>query len=225
MKSLKRILAAVGVVLAGVLGSILVLPQVVSAMSVEEQYILEHPSYFQPDSPNPIPYLLSQYSENFVSSVVQTWAHASYAGAHCEALIGTCDFYLCQETKSSCGLKGYNLGYGFKYCSDSKFKLYQQMSTDAGRSWVTQVFQCLQTKNFSQSQLTPHQSCGEVKSNAYAAHPDCYYQAGFCELPLVEKFKIINTIKSEIYHPETIEQALKVLMKCPLSGLLVPEIF
>ena len=222
MNSVKRILTAVGVVLIGVF---VVAPEVVSALTVEEQFIQEHPAYFQFDSPSPIPYLRSQYTEDFVSSVVQTWVHGSYASRSCDSLVGTCDFYLCQETKNPCGLKGYNLGYGFKYCSDSKFKLYQQMTTQGGKNWVTHVFQCLQAKNFSQSQMTPHESCGEIKVSSYAAHPDCYYQAGFCELPLMEKFNIINTIKSEIYHPETIEQALKVLMKCPLTGLLVPEIF
>lgn len=141
----------------------------------------------------------------------------------CNEYIGTCDFYLCQEQQYSCGPNGYNLGYGYKYCSLSNSKLLKQMKSTQGQQWVVDTFTCLQSKNYESSldlsnESKPKKICEIISETSYESHPDCYIQAGFCQLSAYEKGLILNLIKQEAFSFRAILQGLKILKQCALQN-------
>ena len=139
----------------------------------------------------------------------------------CEEYIGDCDFYLCQEQKNPCGPQGYNVGFGFKYCTKSKFELLNNMKTELGKSWVVNVFECLQKASQEKTILSilndEVRSCDQIKSDAFDSHPDCYVDSGFCDLKFSEKINIFKLIKKEIFKSETRQQGRKLLHLCHLE--------
>lgn len=184
-----------------------------------EEFINQRQQLFQVDSPSQIQNLRNQYGDLFTSSLITTWTHKMFSErTSCDSLIGSCDYYLCAEKKSPCGLDGYNLGFGFKYCSGSKFKLAGEMKTVEGQQWVQSVFQCLQRQSFIDAQSGKNNSCDSLKKNAFDSHPNCYAQAGFCNLKLSEKINIFKLIKSEIFSHATIEQGLALMNLCQISN-------
>ena len=170
---------------------------------------------FQKNSPNQIPNLRKNYGDQFTLAVVASWTKKMIrTDDSCEKYIGTCDFYLCQEQKSPCGLDGYNLSFGFKYCSDSRFKLLDQMKTKSDKNWVNDVFQCLQKNSFLKSMSLALRTCDKIQSDAYDSHPNCYLDAGFCALETSEKINIFNLIKNEIFSADALKQGLEILNQC-----------
>ncbi len=195
-----------------------------------QEYFDKNKSSYVLDQPEKITYLKSNYGKKFAGEVMSIWIKnlTQVYGSNCEQFIGSCDFYLCQESRNPCGIEGYNLGYGYKYCSVSKFALYSSMATSLGQNWVKDVFTCLQGKNleqeFSLGSLPSTQRCEEIRATAMDAHPSCYVQGGFCRLALSEKMKIFNAIKSEIFSPDTIPQGLELLNRCgDISGATTPK--
>ena len=150
-----------------------------------------------------------------LQTVILVFAFQAH-GNSCESYIGDCDFYLCQEEKNPCGIDGYNLSYGYKYCNASKLVLLNQMKTSAGKAWVLKAFKCLQRKNLENT-MTPisgQDRCENIKVQAYLSHPDCYIEAGFCDLKMSEKARILNVIKQEFFTAKTFIQSLQIIKKC-----------
>lgn len=174
---------------------------------------------FQPDSPSQIINLRMNYGDRFTSDLISTWSRKMFSSEiSCGSLIGTCDYYLCAEQKSPCGLDGYNLGFGFKYCSGSQFQLAGEMKTIQGQQWVQNVFQCLQKQSFLNAKKNQNKTCENIKKDAFDSHPNCYAQAGFCDLKFSEKMNIFKLIKAEIFSHATIEQGFALLNLCHISN-------
>lgn len=181
------------------------------------EYIANRKHIFMPDRPEVLTQLRYETGDRFAAEVLNYFiSEIAVQQRSCESLIGSCDFYLCQEQKTPCGLDGYNLSYGYKYCSDSKFKLIHEMKTDLGRRWVPEVFQCLQSRSLQASQQTAkdHNACKKIQDQAYDSHPNCYVQAGFCQLKSSDKQAIYKIIKKEILSTRTLIQAFKTLWQC-----------
>lgn len=181
------------------------------------EYIKNRPAIFALDSPEVLTKLRYEVGDSFATEVIRFWSASEIVkNKSCDSLIGSCDFYLCQEQKNPCGLDGYSLSYGYKYCSGSKFKLLNQMETNLGKAWVDEVFQCLQAKSFQSSQKLSGatDTCHQIKMAAFDSHPDCYVKAGFCSLESSEKRKIFNLIKGEIFSVQTLKQGLDLLKQC-----------
>ena len=175
------------------------------------EYIRNRPQIFKSDSPEVLSQLRRDVGDEFARNVLTEFSKSiAVRNKSCESLIGTCDFYLCQEQKNPCGLDGYNLTFGYKYCSGSKFKLLNEMTTPLGKSWVSDVFQCLQKRNLTLSTNV----CSEIKKESYDSHPDCYVQAGFCDLKGNEKVHIFNLIKKEILSFQTVVQGADLIKQC-----------
>ena len=181
-----------------------------------QQYIKNRASQFKADQPEVLTGLRYDVGDRFAKEVIAELSQQLFTkSSRCEDYIGTCDFYLCQEKKNPCGLDGYNLSFGYKYCSGSKFKLLGQMRTDLGRQWVTSVFQCLQKASAEATAKTlGQQSCQDIQATSYQSHPGCYVESGFCELKLSEKVKIFNLVKSDIFSSLGLTQAHEVLQQC-----------
>lgn len=176
-------------------------------------------SYFQKNHPEILSTLIRQYGRNFSEEVINLWtndlAKEYNNDLSCEQWIGSCDFYLCQEKKNKCGALGYNLGFGYKYCSGSRFWLDSRMTSSLGHQWVNSVFQCLQRKNFEHSEKNKgNLTCSDIKQSSFDSHPDCYVNSGFCELLLIDQSNIMRLIKKELFSMGTIIQGIRILEIC-----------
>jgi hypothetical protein len=60
-----------------------------------------------------------------------------------------------------------------------------QRFLDAGRD-------CLM--RFVDSQIDVADECSDVKQRAFASHVACYHDNGFCQLPLSDRWLLINTV-------------------------------
>jgi hypothetical protein len=181
------------------------------------EYIQKRPDLFRPDAPEVLSNMKFETGDSFAEDVIRTWsANELIRNRSCDQFIGTCDFYLCQEQKNPCGVDGYNLSYGYKYCSGSKFKLLNEMTSDLGRHWVTEVFNCLQRKSLEDSAelVESENKCDQIQKRAYNSHPDCYVQAGFCDLKSSDRGLIFKLIKKEIFSAQTLIQGIKIIKEC-----------
>lgn len=138
----------------------------------------------------------------------------AYVG-RCEALIelegcGSCAYYQCRELErgaDACGDRGYYEGFVGPYCRRFTQLTYPTLS-EAGRRWIDDVRRCLQEAMIDVSST---QACDDVRRTGYDAHPGCYVDTGFCELPIADKWKIFTTVD-----PRDIglRQPLATLLRC-----------
>lgn len=116
----------------------------------------------------------------------------------CDALIelegcGSCQFYRCKELErgeEACGDSGYYEGFVGPYC-ERFTELTRPTLSPAGQQWIDDVRACLQE---SMVEVGSNVSCPEVKRRGYAAHPGCYVETGFCELPFADIWNIFRTV-------------------------------
>jgi len=130
---------------------------------------------------------------------------------NCEELIGSCDYYLCQEKKNNCGSKGYFLGFGYQYCSDSLKRLTFEMSPK-GKEWLKTTAVCLQKE--IQVMDVESKDCREIKRAAIKGHDKCYNEISFCSLSFKEIKKIIKMILPSLTQRGVIVEGVQVLKKC-----------
>lgn len=195
------------------------------ALAVERptaaEYVQSHSEIFQPDHPEVLTQLRKEVGDDFAKEVMDYFMkEVVVQNRTCESFIGNCDFYLCQELKNPCGLEGYNLGFGYKYCSRSKFKLIDEMKTNLGKQWVPKTFQCLQKRSLESSLAIQQQEdlqkdvCKSIRKLAFNSHPDCYVEAGYCELSISEKANIVDLIFFSAFKPSSIKQGLSLNNQC-----------
>lgn len=117
----------------------------------------------------------------------------------CAAYIGRedcsqCDYYLCRDAAapSSCGATGYYRGFGYEYCQRYLTVTTPKLSP-AGQRFAHDVRRCLMQA--MEDTIATDTACSDVKTAAYASHPDCYIEAGFCALPLRDWVAIAATIR------------------------------
>jgi len=104
---------------------------------------------------------------------------------------GGCQYYACREAAGGCGPKGYYLGYAQKYCERFLQVLRPRMSP-AGQRFLDAGRDCLM--RFVEAELPPTDSCDDVKQRAFASHVACYHDNGFCELPLRDRWLLVNAV-------------------------------
>lgn len=182
--------------------------------------IATHSNQFEFNSPEVLTRLENEVGKTWAQQVISSWAAKSFGkNQNCQNFIGSCDFYLCQDKENPCGIEGYNLNFGYKYCSSSQFSLLKKMQTTAGQGWVRGVISCLQKKSFSISKFLDKNlpagiRCEKIQTESFNSHPDCYVESGFCDLPLKEKMHIAGLIKNDIFTQNTFSEALSILKLC-----------
>lgn len=129
----------------------------------------------------------------------------------CGELIGSCDYYLCQEKRNHCGAKGYFLSFGYQYCSDSLKRLSDEMSTK-GKLWLETTATCLQKE--MQIMDVESMSCKEIKRAAIKRHDKCYSEISFCSLSFREIKKVIKMIMPSLTKRGVIIEGVQVLKHC-----------
>ncbi len=133
----------------------------------------------------------------------------------CQKYLGTCDYYLCQESEHHCGNEGYFVGYGHHFCSKFFIELEDSLSS-SGKLWVNKVAQCLQKKMEKQNKAS---SCDTISANAYSVHSECYVEADYCHLTFEDKVKILKLLKPELIKFKTQKEGLQVFYGCLKSNL------
>ncbi|KAF1990724.1 hypothetical protein K402DRAFT_202489 [Aulographum hederae CBS 113979] len=107
----------------------------------------------------------------------------------------SCTFYRnCAEPTSECGESGYPLKYGERNCM--KFTNNINRFTKQGREWITNTMHCLQVAMVPVLQTCP--SCNSLRDAAFASHPDCYVNSGFCSLGCWDIAMVLATVGQDI---------------------------
>jgi hypothetical protein len=104
---------------------------------------------------------------------------------------GGCQFYNCREAEHSCGPSGYYDGFAEKYCVRFLQSLRPRMSL-AGQRFLDVARDCLM--RYVDDQLPPADACDDVEARAFQSHVACYHDNGFCQLPLYDRWLLINTV-------------------------------
>lgn len=120
--------------------------------------------------------------------------------ASCGELIGLetcgqCDYYLCRDAQSTseCGADSYYGGFGYYYC-DRFRQVTEARLSPAGQAWSRRARTCLM-ESLEESVADDFQ-CSEVEELAFANHPTCYLETGFCSLPVTDWLLILSTIEA-----------------------------
>ena len=129
---------------------------------------------------------------------------------NCSELIGSCDYYLCRESKNPCHADGYFISFGYQYCNESLTNLTKKVSP-VGEKWLVETATCLQQK---MEELPPTLSCKEIHSQAIKTHDQCYTGNSFCALPMRDIGHIFKMIYPELSDWDIIKEGIEVLKKC-----------
>jgi hypothetical protein len=133
---------------------------------------------------------------------------------NCSELIGSCDYYLCRESKNPCNTDGYFVSFGFQYCNESLTNLIKKVSP-IGEKWLVETATCLQQKL---EDLPPTLSCKQIHTQAIKTHDQCYSGNSFCSLPMRDIGHIFKMIYPELSDWDILKEGIEVLKKC--TGLL-----
>ena len=108
-----------------------------------------------------------------------------------------CEWYeKCLEKKFNCGARGYPLGYGKVYCGQfGNFNSFILV-----RDWVQKTTACLKQRLVPYLYDNVDMTCKKLKQTAFATHPKCYDEAGFCRL-----FKKLGVKDSVIFAKELLK--------------------
>ena len=130
------------------------------------------------------------------------------AEVDCEVLNDSCQYYLCKEMQTPCGDRGYNIDFGYRYCLK-----YQDDSlySEQGKEWLYSVRGCLQHKL---NELASDTMCVDLKKHAINSHYQCYIDAGYCQLPLADKGRVLKTAARAMLNFDILLSGFKVLRTC-----------
>ncbi|MBK7078129.1 MAG: hypothetical protein IPH44_38275 [Myxococcales bacterium] len=105
-----------------------------------------------------------------------------------------CDYYLCRDAAAAngCGATGYYQGFGYEYC-ERYLEVTTPRLSPAGQRFAHDVRRCLMQA--MEDTIPVDAACPDVKTAAYASHPDCYLASGFCALPWSDWLAIAATIR------------------------------
>ncbi len=94
-----------------------------------------------------------------------------------------CGFYPdCLERAHACGVKGYALGYGTKYCERFSSNSTTDCMSVSGAKWRDSTLVCLQKALVNILPKADSMTCEEIENFAYMSHATCYTGGG-AEIP------------------------------------------
>lgn len=111
----------------------------------------------------------------------------------------SCAFYQdCADATMQCPGGGYAINYGDKNCR--AFSNNLGLLSSAGVTWVWDVMHCLQLALIPN--LPPADcdaTCNSVYNAAFASHPACYVDNGFCSLPVSDWAAILYIVGQDVF--------------------------
>jgi hypothetical protein len=124
----------------------------------------------------------------------------------------SCQFYRnCAEGQLGCGPAGYPLYYGEKNCY--KFTNNLDSFSAAGQSFIWGTMHCLQEAMVPV--LEPcTATCDSFSAAAFASHPGCYVQNGFCGLSCPDVVAVLTTVGTDIFDGPAVQQLLGTAAGC-----------
>jgi hypothetical protein len=145
------------------------------------------------------------------SEIYAQWIAAKGFQDTCSHLVGSCDYYLCREKISPCGVKGYYLAFGYQYCQKS-FTTLSPTVSEKGQKWLKDVATCLQQS--MDNEIPSGVECGQIKSQAIKSHTACYDQTNFCGQKFTDVLKVLRMLAPEIPKPQMIAVGLTIIKNC-----------
>lgn len=179
-----------------------------SALATESTSVIK---IFEPFQMKTHKKLLKKFGVDEATILYNEYIEEKNITDNCEELIGSCDYYLCQEKKNNCGARGYFLGFGYQYCSDSLKRLVDEVSP-RGKQWLKTTATCLQKE--IQAMDLENISCKEMKRAAIKGHDKCYSEISFCSLSFSEIKKVIRMIMPSLTTRGVIHEGVQVLTHC-----------
>lgn len=133
-----------------------------------------------------------------------------------------CDFYLELEKTLGCATNStdasdYLTSYGYHYCR--AFLKARHTWNESLKRWSSATAQCLQERLIQISQKL--EACSSMEAQAFATHPSCYKQTGFCNLSKEERSQILNVVgRSDIVKKfrKSVTQYLDVTVACSFGA-------
>lgn len=137
-----------------------------------------------------------------------------------------CGFYVeCLENFYPCGVNGYAIGYGYKYCNRFSSDNMSECMDDAGDEWVNSTLSCLQQAllPITESNDTSDFSCRSIKVDAFDSHSICYTGGGLpsplepsvCFLPYSDVRCILGTIDpKDLLSPLGLQEDIETAKIC-----------
>ena len=132
----------------------------------------------------------------------------------------TCIFYTqCIEPVFQCGIKGYPIAYGNKYCNVF-LNIHNQFSPK-GQEWAAYVRQCLQHKLIDPLYNNTSTNCSLLTKIAINSHADCYLKGpiSICELSLADKWTLMKNVKYDLNSLETVQDIVVGCAKYEVNKL------
>ncbi len=138
--------------------------------------------------------------------------------SNCEPQQDSCSFYLCMEAEHQCGMKGYFLAYGYRYCHQTIQEKKTEKFSDEGLEWLDKTRLCLQQKI---DELPDENQCATIKKLAVDQHIDCYYDNGFCELARKDKGVLYRLLASSLLRFKlTVPAFNKMVKRCGVKDAI-----
>jgi hypothetical protein len=144
----------------------------------------------------------------------------------------SCSWYRnCLESKHKCGVSGYAVQYGHKYCH--LFRENEHFFSDTGKKWMYKTMNCLQ-KSLVDVLNDPSISCDQIKQKAFDMRPDCYISSGFCELAQQRKEDVLRDIigliriyesKKDLIGQNALRQIIETGIDCTTNFEFMTHLF
>ncbi len=138
------------------------------------------------------------------------------------AEVGECGFYQTKNKDFFCeSSDNYLIDYGYKYCERFTKLENEETSSLELKSWISKTRVCLQEMIAENEKRYQAEGCKQLKEFAFDTHPICYKQYGVCNLPLIDKSKIVKLILKNDFLSDlgkekraTFLQTINVVAKC-----------
>jgi hypothetical protein len=123
----------------------------------------------------------------------------------------SCAYYIsCSEAFLECAPTSYPIAYGEKNCL--KFQNNLGIFSAAGQSFIWATMHCLQLALVATT--TCDSTCDSLTAAAFASHPQCYIQSGFCSIGIFEQIKVLLVVGSDLFTGQAMQQALQTGEGC-----------
>ncbi|KAF8556703.1 hypothetical protein OG21DRAFT_1482907 [Imleria badia] len=130
--------------------------------------------------------------------------------------MGQCAFYAnCIESRYQCGPTGYPIADGQHFCQ--KFSDNRTMLDARGQQWMIDTMHCLQLAVVPDAMdvTPPAVDCQALKDQAFASHPGCYINNGFCTLSVQDWGAVVEILGMATFSTwDAFKGAVETAMEC-----------
>jgi hypothetical protein len=123
----------------------------------------------------------------------------------------SCAYYInCSEAFLECPPSSYPIAYGEKNCL--KFQNNLSIFSATGQSFIWSTMHCLQLALVATTAC--NSTCDSLTAAAFASHPKCYIEGGFCSLDIIDQLKVVWVIGFDLFTGPAMQQALQTAEGC-----------